>query len=152
MKDPNTWSPDSLPFSLPLHQCCAALSRRSNSHHTLPLSRLRMNTPRKRLPRRAKSTSSCLWAALTFWKARPGFVPRAVGRTSSLALPSSPAQSNLLFPAVSDPSVPALHLPSPHHLLLRRPAADSKSLWFRGATPCSKHLPLLPVPEQEVCE
>lgn len=46
----------------------------------------------------------------------------------------------------------AVHLPPADHLLLCRPPLFSQSLWLCGPTSCSKHLPLLPVPKQEVCE
>lgn len=50
------------------------------------------------------------------------------------------------------PPVPAVLVPSVHRLLLCRPAAFAQSLRLRGQTPGGGHDPLLPVPEQDLCE
>lgn len=50
------------------------------------------------------------------------------------------------------PSVSVVPKSSVHRLLLRRPSIFPQNLRLRGQTSCSRHLPLLPVPEQEVCE
>lgn len=39
-----------------------------------------------------------------------------------------------------------------HRLLLCRPAVFAQTLWVCGQTPCSRRVPLLCVPEQDLCE
>uniref|UniRef100_A0A4W6DC73 PID domain-containing protein n=1 Tax=Lates calcarifer TaxID=8187 RepID=A0A4W6DC73_LATCA len=43
-----------------------------------------------------------------------------------------------------------VYMPTLHCFLLCRPVILTQSLWLCGQTPCSRHVPLLSVPEQEV--
>lgn len=112
----------------------------------LHLLRNLINMLQKRQPRRAKSASSCPWVGSTFWKTKPRCVNKPV-HWGAQALDYHFTASHFLSPPVF-----VVHLPFVHCLLLRPPAILNQSLWLRSQTPCSRHLPLLSVPEQEVCK
>lgn len=101
----------------------------------------------KRQQRRVKSTFSCHCLGWTFWKTKLRYVIVFCSETRGQFA------CILTYLNWSHPStVFALHLPSVYYLLLCCHPIFSQSLWLCGHASCSRHIPLLPVPKQEVCE
>lgn len=120
--------------------CCYELF--CSIYSPLLIPRRQINTPQKRQLRTAESISSWRWVGSTFWKIKQ----RCVNKGHFKA----PCSSVMLEIFLS--SVPVVLLPSLHHLLLCRPAIFTQSLWLCCPPSCSRHVPLLSLPELQVCE